>query len=475
MDDQQDKELSKHIKEVFDKYDDASADEGWLKLREKFPEERNRRGIIWLWPAAAVLLIFIGIGLVMLFNTRKPVEHIAKTKPSEQGRSIQNTRKDNIIAQRKVSPDQTDKQNRSQSRSTGKNIAANEKRKNRSFIDTNAAAKNQAARSAVKANIALANDQTVKRPVNSANPGNPAKIAQTQSSNKPSQGNVLPTGITSNQSSPLLANVDTAKKKSIVINNTPQQIAVVGKPDIVQKDTSASKTAVAAKKPSSIEEMFAADQGKAPDQLDTKTNRHVKFGVYAATYVNYAKNGTNQVNGGGGFMAAIPLNKNLRLVTGASVNQNSFNYNNQTLFAPAFPAAAMYLNVPSNFSSTSSASYSHDASLLGIDVPLDLQYEFNTRKYPFYILGGVSSGTFINESYGYVYPDGSTQQQQSYKGLNDFYFARTLNFGFGVGYPIGKSQLIFEPFVKYPLTGMGAQELKFGASGINLKFNFPTK
>jgi hypothetical protein len=66
MDEQLDNELKKRIQEVFENFEDTTADEGWLLLREKFPEEESkRRGLIWFWrgSAAAVLLTFLGIGL----------------------------------------------------------------------------------------------------------------------------------------------------------------------------------------------------------------------------------------------------------------------------------------------------------------------------------------------------------------------------------------------------------------------------
>jgi hypothetical protein len=49
-----------------------------------------------------------------------------------------------------------------------------------------------------------------------------------------------------------------------------------------------------------------------------------------------------------------------------------------------------------------------------------------------------------------------------------------LNLAIGFGYPVGNNRLILEPFLKYPLDGLGSQNLRFGAGGINLKFNFPT-
>ena len=64
MDDQLDKDIKNRIREVFDNYEDPSADEGWLLLREKFPEEKKRRPIAWLWwSAAALFLLFLGFGL----------------------------------------------------------------------------------------------------------------------------------------------------------------------------------------------------------------------------------------------------------------------------------------------------------------------------------------------------------------------------------------------------------------------------
>lgn len=434
MDDQLDKDLSRRIKEVFDNYHDASANEGWLKLREKFPAEKRRRGLIWLWPAAALLLFFLGLGLVKLFNAQQ-TNHIAHVKRVKQSPAILNKHNDSIIAHN-ATPAQPQ-------------IKDNDK----------------------------AGAQTI------ANRNNAVAIAyqkQAQGGVNPSVNSGLPQVITINQQSSLSAHVDTVKKNNINLNNSAtQQLAVATKQNAVTKpDTQVAHPVAVAKKPSNINEMFAADQSKTPNDLQVKEDRRIKFSVYAATYVSYTKNGNNQVNAGGGFTAAIPLSKNLKFVTGASVNQNSFSYNNNpVVIAAAYPSAAMYF-VPkgySNFSPAVPTSYSRDASLLGIDVPLNLQYQFNTKKYPVYVLGGISSGTFINESYSYLYANGSSQQFQGNKGLNDFYFARTLNFGFGVGYPVGKSQIVIEPFLKYPLEGMGAQQLKFGASGINLKFNFPTK
>lgn len=465
MDDQLDKELSKRIQKVFDNYDDTSADEGWLKLREKFPEERKRPSPIWLWPAAALLLLFLGVGLVKIFDEQKQQNYVANSKPVKQNLFGPRAQKDSNVAQSiSPSPVKTQEQNQTE------NIISGIDRRKKIIADSNILVKNQTILSARKTNITDVQNN-IGQPVIVAAQINKAGVQG--NGNHPSNSNAQ-SKVPITQSSTLLAHADTGTKKSISTKASQQAASIAKTDQRAAGNVPATKPVEQVKKSSGIDEMFAADQEKTPEQLTPKTDRRVKFGIYAATYVSYARNGTNQVNAGGGFTATIPLNKNFRLVTGASINQNSFSYNNQTLFAAA--PAAVYTAVANNrFTNITSTNYSNSASLLGIDVPLDLEYQFNTHKYPVYIMGGVSSGTFINESYGYVYSNGSTEPTNSYKGLNDFYFARTLNFGFGVGYPVGKSQIIIEPFVKYPLTGMGAQQLRFGASGINLKFNFPAK
>jgi hypothetical protein len=233
-------------------------------------------------------------------------------------------------------------------------------------------------------------------------------------------------------------------------------------------------------------------QNEDAEKKPKNDNKAVRFGVYAATYFNYAKGSSNQLNVGAGVTSDIKLNDNLKISTGVTIAQNTLNYANQpptntgTLDAAASTVsighsytagafAAQGLNV-----SPSPAFKNYNASLVGLDIPIDLTYVFNPQKSDTYISAGLSSGTFINENYTYSYNSSSllssnvnqVQDQSSHSSFNSFYFAKTLNFAFGVGYPIGKNRLIIEPFVKYPLDGLGTQQIRFGAGGLNLKFNF---
>jgi hypothetical protein len=237
-----------------------------------------------------------------------------------------------------------------------------------------------------------------------------------------------------------------------------------------------------------------------PNQIkdDKKDDKKVKFGIYAATYFNYSKGSDNEFNIGGGLSYDIKIAGNLRLVTGAVVGQNSFNYQSDFPLAAGKALAisiaadnANKVTTPATTAnnlaafSTSPANdpmvNSYSANLVAFDIPLNLKYQFNKSEN--YIAAGVSSGTYV-ETYKLTYnysnaagysaavPAQSTQLRNVF---NTFDFARTLNIAFGLGYSLGKSNhIIIEPFLKYPLSGLGSQDIRFGAGGVNIKLNIQT-
>jgi hypothetical protein len=240
--------------------------------------------------------------------------------------------------------------------------------------------------------------------------------------------------------------------------------------------------------------LFADDEppiNKKTEKSD-KTDKAVRFGIYAATYFNYAKGSNSQLNIGAGVTSDIKLSRNLNLSTGLTIAQNTLNYGSQVPNSPqinATPAIAVsravqYLAVGQNIYSAATPSLkNYNANLVGLDIPLNLKYEFDPEKSATYVSLGLSSGTFINETYtstyNYTQPFVSSisqsTDQSTHQSFNSFYFAKTLNFSFGTGYTLGRNKLIVEPFLKYPLDGLGSQQIKFGAGGINLKFNFQTQ
>lgn len=334
-------------------------------------------------------------------------------------------------------------------------------------------------------NIAAGHTNTVKEPISIKNntPDN-----NTKDNNAPGHAIAIVSDKgTGNKKAYLAQTTDSVKKGNN--QSSSATLAATGSKNNSTTSPLILKTSAA----KSITQMFAENAGGKTEKPIEKT-KNVQFGVYAATYFNYAKGSSNNANLGAGLTADIKINKNLSLVTGVTVAQNSLNFasgiptatagsNFVVLNSPGIPAAA---TVASYYTGTSvkvasaPAFKNYDASLVGLDIPLNLKYELNPKKYQVYFLAGFSSGTFINEIYTYQYnypalasPSlQATQNETSRNSFNSFYIAKTLNFAFGVGYPLGKNRIILEPFLKYPLEGLGSENIRFGAGGINLKFNF---
>jgi hypothetical protein len=519
MDDQLDNDLKNHIKEVFDNFEDTSADEGWLLLKEKFPvEQSNRRGFVWLWwgAAAAIILLFSGIGLWVFNNKPQPGKLIVKKETNSSNQNIAavkpqtntvakqvNKVKDNNIAQNTaIQPNQnktfdsvSNKSKAAHAYAAAQGQAVKHTGTNQPFAIKNKADstynslnKLPAQQLAVVIKPQVQNNQTIVKPAQPLTAN-----AKPQVRNNPSvtQSIIKPTQPLIANNKPQVQQGSDATTQSIV--KPSQTLAASLKPS-VQDNGPATSVVI---KPSTqtkttgktIDQMFADDNRvRKPDPKSDETlpSKRVHFGVYAATYFNYAKGSDNEVNVGGGVSTDIRINKNLKLVTGVAIAQNSLNYNGSNPTSTSFNVAQSFVvpaastNMYMALSTPTVKNY--NASLVGLDVPVNLKYEFNPQKSDAYFSAGLSSGTFINESYTYKYNYPSlasptlqkTQDESSSKSFSNFYFAKTLNVAFGVGYPFGKNRLVIEPFLKYPLDGLGAQNIRFGAGGVNLKFNFIT-
>lgn len=463
MDDQLDNDLKNRIREVFDNFEDGHADEGWLLLREKYPEKAKRRPVAWLWwsSAAAVLLLFLGIFLFkqtptkqnqVVHNQRHGLKPTPKVGEIRKGNDTEdNTKADSVVnglKQQNYADNAGDSNNMSSSRSAAKKTTY----------------------------------QSGPMPATALSTGKRKGLSVAKNDSPALEG---------------LAAVNQSK--------TQEQSVIAGRFDNTkQTDTGSSspaKALVKAVKPNGINMLneqkktnktLFVDNEPPVNVKEKNTDKAVRFGIYAATYFNYAKGSSNQMNVGAGVTSDIKLSKNLNLSTGLSIAQNTLSYANEPQANPSqlkstavAPAAANYFGVSSQsiYSAPAPSVKNYNANLVGLDIPINLKYEFNPEKSTAYVSIGLSSGTFINETYTYRYNYtapfsaniSQVPDQSSHQSFNSFYFAKTLNFSFGTGYSLGQNKLIIEPFLKYPLDGLGAQQLRFGAGGLNLKFNFQTQ
>jgi hypothetical protein len=555
MSDNLDNDLKNRIRDVFDNYTDDTADAGWELLRQKFPEEKKRRVIAWWWySAAAVLLLCLGTWFfypqtapLVAYQTKKQHSSIDSTTLAHS-KNVVASDKDasDKIAQNAIKPSgntQSAQQLKSASTQQSDSIAGNDVSDRKSLLI--------ATGKTIKRNTV--NGGSLAKQINVANTAGSTSLANTNANESiaalTAEGNTrgitkgyqakqnngglqilglttLPAGIKANNAASSFTNQNMAKGSPSL--NTKGNIAADSIADnksamvaAVQQPAKPIQTASVIKNQDPVLKMIAADDARrlaaaknATKKAETvKSDRAMILSLYAATYFNYAKGSQNQLGVGGGVTSDFKISDNFKISTGLSIGQNRLSYSSNNNIPQQINNSALALANKSAASSV--AAYSavsaglrddalspsvknYNASLVGLDIPLNIKYQFNPKKNDTYISAGTSSGTYINESYRSTYSYGNNYNSAvdlSGKGLNalasnaqqtqesvtnqhfgSFDFAKTLNLSFGVGYPMGKTtRLVIEPFLKYPLNGLGTQDIRFGASGINLKLSFSSK
>lgn len=429
--------LTSRIKQVFDEFEDPGAAAGWEQLRKKHPGSNRRPLILWLSSAAAVLVLATGLWFVnknetpMAMNPGKEKKSIAgnKTTPLDTVNSF-NTSKT------------VEKRILKQESSTRSKISFPETinpRPERTWI------------------VSLPAESSEKLV---------SKLTELKTT--PEQG------IEKATATALEDEIALSKSATLAINDRQG----FDKVKIEQ-----------AKKPQYVKEFTPepVENEEKDEKVDFK-GKKLALSVFAGSYFNYAEGSENQLNFGAGFTSDIRLGRNLKLSTGLSIASNSLSYDNGQ-DVPESATSDFHSVSPStgqNLSLNLTTITRYSASLLTLDVPVNIKYQFIPESDKLYVVAGLSSGTYLNETYGFQYRNFNTasgsyssraQGQKIKKQLNDFDFARTLNLSFGISTAFGKTQTMsIEPFVKYPLGGLGTEDLKFGSTGVNLKIRFnPSK
>lgn len=491
MSEQFDNELSKHISDVFDQYEDtAPAEEGWLQLRQKFPPQKKRRIIPLWWSVAATILILALFGIWFYNTPQQPKSTVVKTRIKRQSADtlIQNRLNsaadqshppinDRLVDEKQYAAiaDQKIKSRRSLNSVDPKNT----------YLPATPNIHPDTAESIIATRPALASARTqnsITQPT--VNPGS-QPIDNRSTPNKTNLAGAI-------------NNITTAKNDDSTQNNG---VSVIAQQRVKQSSvTNPRSDSAFINKNSGMEKLLAAEQRMEKTQKTKKSpatiDKKVLFNIYAATYFNYAEGSKTQFNTGAGVSTDIRLSGNFKLSTGVAIGKNTLDYNGQPtqsgILRSAVSAAPAVSDVNASYSNTTLGIVplrvattpvvsAYNVSLTGLDIPLNIKYELNPQKNDSYISAGLSSGTFITENYTYRYdntpnafgvssnlPDATTR-----RSFSRFDFARTLNLSIGMGYQISKqNRLIIEPFLKYPLSGLGSEQIRFGAGGLNLRFKF---
>lgn len=422
MKEREDQKIAAKFRQVFDDFEDPSSNEGWLELRRKYPEEKRRPLFFWVSSAAAVLIMLSGLWLYF----------------PEINQEI--------------------------------NSAKNNKTIDASKIETEA-----------KSSVP---QLTVPAPVLSK------LIAKKPNSN--TEHPALP-GSESNLEDKLLLNhaseytkiadrlIFSAKDSASTYENPIAESPKTAAEPAIKKDTMILAIGEAKKnqyylKPASEEIKLAEEKGKKSEKSSKK---NFSLSIYAGSFINYAEGSENNVNVGAGLSSDFRISNNLRISTGLNLSKNSLAYNQNE---PANNYGS-FQDANASIAGTLVALSNYEAELLGLDIPVNVKYLFNPQKSSTYFLAGLSSGTYLSEKYAvkqsnfnsFVGSSAVANKQEISRQLKDFDLMRTLNVSFGFNTRLSKKQsLTIEPFLKYPLGGLGSENIRFGASGINVKLNFNT-
>lgn len=467
MSDQFDKKLVDRINDVFDNFEDDSANEGWEALRKRFPREKKRRAVIWWYSSAAAILLLAGIWL----SVNKPV-----VDRDEQKLTQETERRNQNIQQERLAEETVTRSSENKTDKINPALSSQE--------------------------VAIANnDRKTKQ----------KKILLAEKTVLPSEKTF------ESAASPLKNDEDFIQKNTAAEEKSKTDLTIMALSPNSSKRTHSDLSLITSDTDSSYfndglqaaenhpadKEIFPSEISKeqlsklvqaGTEEKRKKTGKNVTLSFFAGSYFNYAEGSESSMNTGVGFTSDIKISKRLKLSTGISLGQNSLKYEelipqkatssfasiHQRSLAPNSPNSLADGNA---FMVTTPMSYSlnsYDAKLTGFDIPVNLKYTLVDRKNTIYLSSGISSNFFINESYTYSFDyqmngtnTSKTPDEESSTNLQTFDFARVLNFSFGFDRPLSeKTRISFEPFIKYPLSGLGAHDLRFGAAGMNLKLNF---
>ena len=439
MQDNFDKKFAERIVQVFDEYEDDSADQGWEQLRLKYQPAKRRSAVTyWLGSAAAILLLIAG---VWLFYPKDDKTELASHEKPQVAPSPQHKGLPEPGNEAPALTDITTVETESGSERTLYATRANER-----HIELNLPAEEQAV--------------TLSVAVSAAKDTLPATVLE---------------------QSAMIASTDTKEQKQEPASTITSE-ARRSRPAAILENYDQLQQAK--------RELLADDGSRGQEKSkDSK----LSFSLYAGSHVSYAAGSKSRVNTGVGISSELDLTSKLKLTTGVSIAQNSLRYDSRipeqaaASFLSSTMSTSQNLMVAGPDAKTSAINYSihgYDASLMGLDVPVNLKYTFFEKKDELYVVAGLSSNFFFDETYTYDYGynsihDSSVESfpnEKTITSTSSFDFARMLNLSVGYGYSVGKqSKLSLEPFLKYPLGGLGSQDIRFSSAGLNLKWNFNSR
>ncbi|NLP58761.1 outer membrane beta-barrel protein [Lutibacter sp. B1] len=230
------------------------------------------------------------------------------------------------------------------------------------------------------------------------------------------------------------------------------------------------------------------EEQKEKDNENDAVSNSIKIGIGLAPILNYNNvNNNSNIGFSGGVSVEIPISKKFDIYTGVLYTNQKLNLNKSDTYL----SAADVVN-SDNYSELKS----EDAIVKGIEIPVNLKYNFSIDKKKVFVSTGFSSTSYFKENIESNYIVSSrvevTTQNQvgnnivTYKteqtndkivsenNSNKFNFANILNVSIGVELPVSKQNqsIIIEPYFKYSLKPVTEQKVDFSSVGVHLRYNF---
>ncbi|MEO5909557.1 MAG: hypothetical protein ABIP95_01655 [Pelobium sp.] len=486
MNEQFDKTLRDHIKDTFDHYDDQMAADGWKKFNQS--KRRKRRAIIF-WVglpsgiAAALALLWMFNTYNADFNTQRNDQALAQ----QTQKDITNPRINNpeVTVEHNDSSHHQNKDSQpiaaesiSKNNTSGKTLKNNQDNKT---LATHKTAKTPILSgkltpvNEVSDQVLVSNDRAIK---NQASENKLTILAITDKLETREREETIKSIAKSFIEKLAVTSGDDQTKLSYNVLTAPLQTRLFTRErDLMAKEKNFINDNNLGKSP-----VLANNLKNSPTSDVMLKKKKFNLSVDANTYMNFSAGGLNDhINLGIGLASELKLTKNISLTSGVLINSQTSTFDGNEKSASDFKLASYY----TGYAVVPNAQITN-AKMVGIDIPLNLKLDLKLGKTDAFITSGISSYTVINEKYVNDY----SVVNYSISGVNAsnlrtiqdnpaggnfsyFKFARTVNFSFGVLSKLSKrSSLSVEPFIKYPLSGLGYQDLKIGSGGLSFKLNF---
>tara|TARA_R110001583_G_scaffold57921_7_gene173083 strand:- start:1032 stop:2423 length:1392 start_codon:yes stop_codon:yes gene_type:complete len=222
---------------------------------------------------------------------------------------------------------------------------------------------------------------------------------------------------------------------------------------------------------------------------DESNRKSLKLGIDLSPLYNYNQQSANSNIGfAGGVTVELPISNKFDISTGIFYVDQKLDLNK----------SSSYLSDVVSSKSSSQLTVK-EAVLKGIEIPINIKYNFAIDKKNVFVSAGFTSTTYIKDNIeeNYIVNNRTSTSTQDTFGnnivkyelvqtdkkvvtpsnSNSFNFANILNLSIGFELPLIKQQqsIIVAPYLKYSLTPVTEQKIDFSSAGIHLRYNFSLK